>query len=44
MTTPPPLPGPLGTLAPLLDHYRYLAVAGLIVLEDFGYQSRVKPC
>jgi membrane protein DedA with SNARE-associated domain len=26
----------LGSLAPLLDHYGYLAVAGLIVLEDFG--------
>ena len=36
MSTPPPLPGALGTLAPLLDHYRYLAVAGLITLEDFG--------
>jgi hypothetical protein len=36
MSTPPPLPGTLGTLAPLLDHYGYLAVAGLITLEDFG--------
>ncbi|HEV7829266.1 MAG TPA: DedA family protein [Pseudonocardiaceae bacterium] len=36
MTTSPPLPGALGTLAPLLDHYGYLAVAGLITLEDFG--------
>ncbi|MGB9279995.1 MAG: DedA family protein [Pseudonocardiaceae bacterium] len=36
MSTPPPLPGPLGTLAPLLNHYGYLAVAGLITLEDFG--------
>ena len=36
MSTPPPLPGVLGTLAPLLDHYGYLAVAGLITLEDFG--------
>lgn len=30
------LPGVLGSLAPLLDHYGYLAVAGLIVLEGFG--------
>ncbi len=36
MSTPPPLPGALGTLAPVLDHYGYLAVAGLIMLEDFG--------
>jgi membrane protein DedA with SNARE-associated domain len=33
MSTPPPL---LGALAPLLDHYGYLAAAGLIMLEDFG--------
>ena len=32
----PELPGVLGSLAPLLDHYGYLAVAGLILLEDFG--------
>jgi hypothetical protein len=32
----PELPGVLGSLAPLLDNYGYLAVAGLIVLEDFG--------
>ncbi|MFJ2030781.1 DedA family protein [Streptosporangium sp. NPDC087985] len=31
-----PLPGPLAHLAPLLDHYGYLAVGGLIFLEDFG--------
>jgi membrane protein DedA with SNARE-associated domain len=36
MSAPPPLPGALGALAPLLDHYGYLAVAGLITLEDFG--------
>jgi hypothetical protein len=36
MSTPPPLPGALGSLAPVLDHYGYLAVAGLIMLEDFG--------
>jgi membrane protein DedA with SNARE-associated domain len=36
MSTPPPLPGALGALAPLLNHYGYLAVAGLIALEDFG--------
>ena len=27
-----PLPGVLAPLGPLLDHYGYLAVAGLIVL------------
>jgi hypothetical protein len=26
MSTPPPLPGALGSLAPLLDHYGYPAV------------------
>lgn len=31
-----PFPGVLGSLAPLLDHYGYLALAGLITLEDFG--------
>ncbi len=36
MSIPPPLPGALGALAPLLDYYGYLAVAGLITLEDFG--------
>jgi Uncharacterized membrane-associated protein len=30
------LPGVLADLAPLLDHYGYLAVAGLIFIEDFG--------
>lgn len=30
------LPGILHTLAPVLDHYGYLAVAGLVFLEDFG--------
>ncbi len=32
----PRLPGILGSLAPLLDHYGYLAIGGLILLEDFG--------
>jgi membrane protein DedA with SNARE-associated domain len=32
----PPLPGPLAHLAPLLDHYGYLAVGALIFLENFG--------
>ncbi|WP_067138594.1 DedA family protein [Microtetraspora malaysiensis] len=32
----PPLPGPLADLAPLLHQYGYAAVAGLILLEDFG--------
>jgi membrane protein DedA with SNARE-associated domain len=36
MAVAPELPGILGSLAPLLDHYGYLAVAGLIMLEDFG--------
>ncbi|MGE5137635.1 MAG: DedA family protein [Gemmatimonadota bacterium] len=31
-----PLPGFLASLAPVLDHYGYLAVGGLIMLEDFG--------
>jgi membrane protein DedA with SNARE-associated domain len=33
---PPPLPGPLAHLAPLLNQYGYLAVGVLIFLEDFG--------
>jgi hypothetical protein len=36
MAGPPELPGVLGNLAPLLDHYGYLAIAGLITLEDSG--------
>jgi membrane protein DedA with SNARE-associated domain len=32
----PPLPGLLAQLAPVLDHYGYLAVGGFITLEDFG--------
>ncbi|WP_042404900.1 DedA family protein [Streptacidiphilus carbonis] len=36
MTAPPPLPGVLGDLAPLLDHWGYLAVAFLVFVEDFG--------
>lgn len=35
MTTPT-LPGFLGSLAPLLNHYGYLAVGGLVLVEDFG--------
>jgi len=31
-----PLPGILASLAPVLDHYGYIAVAGFITLEDFG--------
>jgi membrane protein DedA with SNARE-associated domain len=31
-----PLPGLLAHLAPVLDHYGYLAVGGFITLEDFG--------
>ncbi len=36
MTPAPPLPGVFHTLAPVLDHYGYLAVAGFVFLEDFG--------
>jgi membrane protein DedA with SNARE-associated domain len=32
----PQLPGVLHSLQPTLDHYGYLAVAGLVLLEDFG--------
>ncbi len=32
----PPLPGVLGSLAPVLNNWGYLAVGGLVVLEDFG--------
>lgn len=36
MAAPPELPGVFATLAPVLSRYGYLAVAGLITLEDFG--------
>ncbi len=36
MTTSPQLPGVFRDLAPVLDHYGYLAVAGFVFLEDFG--------
>jgi membrane protein DedA with SNARE-associated domain len=36
VAAPPQLPGVLGSLAPLLDHYGYAAIAGLVMLEDFG--------
>ncbi|GAA1905233.1 DedA family protein [Streptantibioticus ferralitis] len=36
MNAPPQLPGVLADLAPLLDHWGYLAVGGLVFLEDFG--------
>lgn len=36
MSAPPVLPGVLAYLAPILDHYGYVAIAGLITLEDFG--------
>lgn len=32
----PHLPGVLHALEPTLNHYGYLAVAGLVLLEDFG--------
>jgi membrane protein DedA with SNARE-associated domain len=31
-----PLPGIFAGLAPVLDHWGYLAVGGLVLLEDFG--------
>ncbi|WP_317634076.1 DedA family protein [Kitasatospora sp. DSM 101779] len=34
--TPPPLPGPLAHLAPLLDDYGYLAVGLLVLLDNCG--------
>jgi membrane protein DedA with SNARE-associated domain len=34
-----PLPGFLANLAPILDHYGYVAVGGLITIEDFGVPS-----
>jgi membrane protein DedA with SNARE-associated domain len=34
--TATPLPGLLGTVAPVLDNYGYLAVAGLVLVENFG--------
>ncbi len=34
--SPPPLPGFLAAVAPALDNFGYLAVALLIMLEDFG--------
>lgn len=36
LTANPQLPGIFRTLAPLLTHYGYLAVGGLVLLEDFG--------
>ena len=32
----PLLPGIFASLAPLLDHWGYLAVGGLVLVEDFG--------
>src|ERR1700761_4807866 len=36
MSSPSPLPGVLASLGPILDDYGYLAVAGLVFVEDFG--------
>jgi len=36
MTPPADLPGFLGDLAPLLDRYGYLAIAGIVGVESFG--------
>ena len=35
-----PLPGLLAAVAPVLDNYGYLAVAGLILVENFGVPVR----
>jgi len=35
-TTPQHLPGVLHTLEPTLNHYGYLAVVALVLIEDFG--------
>lgn len=35
-SSPPPLPGVLGELAPILENWGYLAVGGLVFVEDFG--------
>jgi len=35
-SAPQHLPGVLHSLEPALDHYGYLAVAGFVLLEDFG--------
>ena len=34
--TSPALPGLFGALEPVLNHYGYLAVAALVLVEDFG--------
>lgn len=39
MSAPVSLPGFLQTLAPLLDHWGYLAVGFLLFVEDFGVPS-----
>lgn len=36
MSQPVPLPGFLASLAPLLDHWGYVAVGFLLFVEDFG--------
>lgn len=36
MMSASPLPGFLAHLGPVLDHYGYLAVGRLVLLEDFG--------
>jgi membrane protein DedA with SNARE-associated domain len=35
-TAAPHLPGVLRSLEPTLNHYGYLAIAGLVLIEDFG--------
>jgi membrane protein DedA with SNARE-associated domain len=36
MTAAPALPGVLAAIAPYLTHYGYVAVGGLLLVEDFG--------
>ena len=36
VSAPPELPGVLASLAPILNSYGYLAVGGVLFLEDFG--------
>jgi len=36
VTTASQLPGIFHTLEPVLTHYGYVAVGGLVLLEDFG--------
>ena len=39
----PALPGIFGAMEPVLNHYGYLAVAALVMLEDLASRYRVRP-